>query len=130
MDGADQIPCLASLDAFTGAPLRDIAAAVLWLAFAEDLAKDGPLTATGTAIDDQVMALLPETQRTGFISFAPADAPLVSQIVSEAVQVLELNALVIRRWFSERPGYGITITRRGRGALAGGTVPQAIVAPG
>lgn len=117
-----QFPCFASIQAYAGSPLPDVAATLLWVSFAQRLAEPWPVV-TGGTVEESVMSTIPGL-RTGFVSMSP-DIGTARQITREALQLLELNALVmVRHDMDGQAAY--LLTRRGRAALQTGDIVGAM----
>jgi hypothetical protein len=115
---------VASSTALFEADLRDLAAAVLWLAYQGKLAKPVPMT-TMDAIVSSLKSTISDL-RDAFWRPTPS-VPLqrARQVVYEALQILELNALVQCRYVgSDSTSEQYFLTRKGRAALLDGTVRE------
>lgn len=119
---APQFPCFASMAAYGASPLPDVAATLLWVSFAQRLAEPWPVVTSGT-VEEAVMSSIPGL-RTGFVTVSP-DIAAARQITREALQLLELNALVMARHDADgQTAY--LLTRRGRAALQTGDIVGAM----
>ena len=118
---APNLACVATLPALYEADLRDLAAAVLWIGCAGKLGEQVPFLSVSDVVR-HLQQHIPELKRVSLLEVSPHARP-VRYCIYEAVQVLEQNRLVLRRYDgAEHVREEITLTRRGRAAILSGEV--------
>jgi hypothetical protein len=121
------LACVAGLQGLYEADLRDLAAAVLWLGCAGKLTEQVPHLIVGEVFR-HLQQGIPELRRISLLEASPHARP-VRYCIYEAVQVLEHNRLVLRRYDgAEHVREEITLTRRGRAAILSGDIRAYVTA--
>jgi hypothetical protein len=107
--------------------LRDVAAAVLWVVFAARLDKLVP-AASMDQITRALRPTLPELNVGFWIGSPPQPFQQVRGVLYEAVQILELNAMLHCRYVgADTTWEWFYLTRKGRAALMNGTVRSQLI---
>ena len=114
--------CFGSFAALYHADLRDVAAAVLWVAYAQKLGSPVP-TSSMSDIERQLSGAIPEMARVVWGRQPPA-AATARHVLYEAIQVLELNCLLYRTGGTVEM---IRLTRTGRAAILSGEIRAYLV---
>jgi hypothetical protein len=120
------LACFNSLAALHQADLRDLAAAVLWVGCAQQLGSPVPMLSM-LELQKLLRNTIPELAPAYWTKGSPQTIA-AQHVLYEAIQVLELNRLVIWRFaHSNTSPEQITLTRTGRGAILSGDIKAYLV---